>query len=211
MIGVTPPDPRCAAPGTGSVQALYACLPERCPVPREGSVGRDARAGVPALQLRALRGSSPHLSALRPRQRVLRRRVRKDPASRVAQAGSGAISEKPRRCAAARRPATPVARATTTRTLQSDASRIPDRGDPVHRGGQSRHAERTRRCEYLQARSSAHYCSAARCLRVLRSGATCVDPPATVALERMTGATTHGRTIDDLEGRRDGDFAPAPG
>ena len=31
------PDPRCAAPGKGSVQVLYACLPERCPVPREGS------------------------------------------------------------------------------------------------------------------------------------------------------------------------------
>ena len=64
LIGVTPPDPRCAAPGKGSVQALYACLPERCPVPREGAVGGDARAGVPALQLRTLRGPGAHLSAI---------------------------------------------------------------------------------------------------------------------------------------------------
>jgi hypothetical protein len=51
LIGVTTPGPRCAAPGKGSVQALYACLPERCLVPREGAIGGDAGAGVPALQL----------------------------------------------------------------------------------------------------------------------------------------------------------------
>jgi hypothetical protein len=53
-IGVTTPGPRCAAPGKGSAQALYACLPERCLVPREGVVGGDAGAVAPALQPWAL-------------------------------------------------------------------------------------------------------------------------------------------------------------
>jgi hypothetical protein len=211
LIGVTPPDPRCAAPGKGSVQALYACLPERCPVPREGAVGGDARAGVPALQLRALRDPGPHLSALRSRQRVLRRGVRRYPPARVAEAGPEAVSEKPPWCVAARRPATPVARAATTKTIQSDASRIPSGGDPVHRGNQSRHAEPTRRCNTLRTRAAPQEPSAARYLRVLWCGAARVEPPAAVALERMMGAVASRRSIDDLASPRDGDPAAASG
>jgi hypothetical protein len=48
------PGPPMRSAWEGSVQALYACLPERCLVPREGAVGGDAGAGVPALQLSAL-------------------------------------------------------------------------------------------------------------------------------------------------------------
>jgi len=102
LIGVTPPDPRCAAPGKGSVQALYACLPERCPVPREAAVGVDAGAGVPALQLRSLSVAGTDLPPLRSRERVLRREVRQHPSPRVPQARPVAVPAQPSRCDAAR-------------------------------------------------------------------------------------------------------------
>jgi hypothetical protein len=70
---------------------------------------------------------------------------------------------------AARRPATPLARATTAEAKISDASRIPDHRDAVHRGGQSRHAEPTRRCESVQARATPPDPSTARALRILCS------------------------------------------
>jgi hypothetical protein len=102
LIGVSTPGPRCAAPGKGSVQALYACLPERCPVPREAGVGVDAGAGVPALQLRSLSVAGTGLPPLRSRERVLRRRLRQHPPRRVPQARPGAVSAQPSRCDAAR-------------------------------------------------------------------------------------------------------------
>jgi hypothetical protein len=153
LIGVTPPGPRCAAPRTGSVQGLYACLPERCPVPREGTVGVDGRAGVPALQLCALSAAGADLRALRSRQRVLRRRVRQHPPPRVAEARPSAVSAQPSGCAAARGTPASVAGSTTTDATISDASGIPGHRDPVHRGGQSRHAEPTRRCCYERSQN----------------------------------------------------------
>ncbi len=161
MIGVTTPGPRCAAPGKGSVQGLYACLPERCPVPREGAVGVDAGAGVPALQLCALSAAGPDLPALRSRQRVLRRRVRRHPSPRVAQARPSEVSAQPPRCATARGATASVAGSATTDAKNSDASGIPGHRDPVHRGGQSRHAEPTRRCESQRVRTSPQSPSAA--------------------------------------------------
>lgn len=43
MIGVQPPDLRCAAPARAALPALYASSPRRCPVARGGALGRCAR------------------------------------------------------------------------------------------------------------------------------------------------------------------------
>ena len=125
-----------------------------------------------------------------------------------AKAQSGAVPTEPRWCAAARRPATPVARAATAKAKNSDASGIPGHGDPVHRGGQSRHPEPTDRCKSLRARTTPQNPSTARALRVLRGRATRLDSSATVALERMSDMAASRGSPHDLACRRGGDPAP---
>ncbi len=49
------------------------------------------------------------------------------------------------------------------RRKNSDASGIPGHGDPVHRGGQSRHPEPTHRCESLRARPNPKIRPSRRC------------------------------------------------
>lgn len=141
-IDVRSPGPRCAAPMEGIVQALYACLPGRCPVLGEERVGGCARADLSALQLPALRRTSADLSPLRSRQYLLRAGVFAHSPARVPAPCRGALSAHAPRSVASRRPATGLAGA----AADSDASGIPWGRALSQRIGPSDHGGGTDRC-----------------------------------------------------------------